>query len=137
MKILDEVHDYYTDEKNFTYVSDWWLYGKRDHWAGPEEFKKKKAGDCEEFSMAMREDLILRGISPERLKYLYCLCGKEYHLALGYYRSIEDDDPLVLDNKEKKIFPLSEREDLVLIHAFTSKTIRRVRQYREMIDRKV
>ena len=31
-------------------VSDEKLFGKRDYWQPPEEFEKRKAGDCEDFS---------------------------------------------------------------------------------------
>lgn len=32
-------------------VSDEELFGKRDYWQPPDEFEKRKAGDCEDFSL--------------------------------------------------------------------------------------
>ena len=33
------------------YVSDEELFGKRDYWQPPEEFEKRKMGDCEDFAL--------------------------------------------------------------------------------------
>jgi predicted transglutaminase-like cysteine proteinase len=33
------------------YVPDRELFGRQDYWQPPEEFEKRKAGDCEDFSL--------------------------------------------------------------------------------------
>jgi hypothetical protein len=43
------------DVRNFlvgcTYVSDTELFGKRDYWQPPEDFEKRRKGDCEDFAL--------------------------------------------------------------------------------------
>jgi len=42
-------------------VSDEELFGKRDYWQPPEEFGKRKAGDCEDFSLWTWRQLMAMG----------------------------------------------------------------------------
>lgn len=42
-------------------VSDEKLFGKRDYWQPPEEFEKRKAGDCEDFSFWTWRQLLVMG----------------------------------------------------------------------------
>ena len=42
-------------------VSDEELFGKRDYWQPPEEFEKRKAGDCEDFSLWTWRQLLTMG----------------------------------------------------------------------------
>jgi transglutaminase superfamily protein len=43
-------------------VSDEELFGKRDYWQPPEEFEKRKAGDCEDFSLWTWRQLLALGL---------------------------------------------------------------------------
>jgi Transglutaminase-like superfamily len=43
------------------YVSDEELFGKRDYWQPPEEFEKRKQGDCEDFALWTWRQLLLMG----------------------------------------------------------------------------
>jgi len=43
-------------------VSDKELFGKEDHWQPPEEFEKRKAGDCEDFSLWTWRQLLSMGL---------------------------------------------------------------------------
>jgi hypothetical protein len=43
------------------YVSDKELFGKRDYWQPPEEFEKRKKGDCEDFALWTWRQLLLMG----------------------------------------------------------------------------
>lgn len=42
-------------------VSDEELFGKLDYWQPPEEFEKRKAGDCEDFSLWTWRQLLMMG----------------------------------------------------------------------------
>jgi hypothetical protein len=42
-------------------VSDKELFGKEDYWQPPEEFEKRKAGDCEDFSLWTWRQLLAMG----------------------------------------------------------------------------
>ncbi len=43
-------------------VSDEELFGKEDYWQPPEEFEKRKAGDCEDFSLWTWRQLLAMGL---------------------------------------------------------------------------
>ena len=43
-------------------VSDKELFGKEDYWQPPEEFEKRKAGDCEDFSLWTWRQLLAMGL---------------------------------------------------------------------------
>lgn len=43
-------------------VSDKQLFGKDDYWQPPDEFEKRKAGDCEDFSLWTWRQLLAMGI---------------------------------------------------------------------------
>ena len=43
-------------------VSDKTLFGKEDYWQPPEEFEKRKAGDCEDFSLWTWRQLLAMGL---------------------------------------------------------------------------
>jgi hypothetical protein len=53
------------DVRNFLasckYVSDKELFGKRDYWQPPEEFEKRKKGDCEDFALWTWRQLLNMG----------------------------------------------------------------------------
>jgi Bacterial transglutaminase-like cysteine proteinase BTLCP len=44
-------------------VSDKELFGKEDYWQPPEEFEKRKAGDCEDFSLWTWRQLLSMGLA--------------------------------------------------------------------------
>ena len=46
---------------NCRYVSDQELFGKRDYWQPPEEFEKRRRGDCEDFALWTWRQLIGMG----------------------------------------------------------------------------
>jgi hypothetical protein len=53
------------DVRNFLvtckYVSDAELFGKRDYWQPPEDFEKRKKGDCEDFALWTWRQLLNMG----------------------------------------------------------------------------
>jgi len=44
------------------YVDDRELFGKEDYWQPPEEFEKRRAGDCEDFSLWTWRQLLAMGV---------------------------------------------------------------------------
>jgi hypothetical protein len=55
---MEEVRKFLTGCK---YVSDEELFGKRDYWQPPEEFEKRKKGDCEDFALWTWRQLLEMG----------------------------------------------------------------------------
>ena len=135
-EILEEVNNYFNS--NFIYVDDWTLYKEKDYWASPNEFKKRRAGDCEDFAIAKMAELESRGIPSKNLFLLYGrLWGKgEHHIALGYQKN-ENADFLVLDIPGvcEEIQPLTTRRNFSLIFPFPKEKCHQIRQYAEMEKR--
>jgi hypothetical protein len=56
------------DIRNFLlgckYVSDQELFDKRDYWQPPEDFEKRKKGDCEDFALWTWRQLLSLGYDP-------------------------------------------------------------------------
>lgn len=65
-------------------------------------------GDCEEFSLCYRHELVLLGVAPERIKIVYCVVnGHEAHAICVV------DDSIVIDcYLANSVRPLSRRPDL-------------------------
>ncbi|HEV2400078.1 MAG TPA: transglutaminase domain-containing protein [Candidatus Sulfotelmatobacter sp.] len=57
-KTMHEVRQFLATCK---YVSDKELFGKRDYWQPPEEFEKRKRGDCEDFAFWTWRQLLSMG----------------------------------------------------------------------------
>jgi hypothetical protein len=55
---MEDVRNFLTGCK---YVSDKELFGKRDYWQPPDEFEKRKAGDCEDFALWTWRQLLNMG----------------------------------------------------------------------------
>ncbi len=55
---MEDVRNFLTRCK---YVSDKELFGKRDYWQPPDEFEKRKAGDCEDFALWTWRQLLNMG----------------------------------------------------------------------------
>jgi len=57
----------------FTFKRDEELFGEADHWQSPEEFLKRKAGDCEDYALLAQALLRRNGIEA----YILSLFGQE------------------------------------------------------------
>lgn len=57
-KSLDELREFLATCR---YVSDKTLFGKEEYWQPPEEFERRKAGDCEDFSLWTWRQLVEMG----------------------------------------------------------------------------
>ena len=55
---IGEIHDFLSGCK---YVSDKELFGKDEYWQPPDEFEKRKAGDCEDFALWTWRQLLNMG----------------------------------------------------------------------------
>jgi hypothetical protein len=55
------------------YVSDQELFGKRDYWQPPEEFEKRKKGDCEDFALWTWRQLLIMGYDA---RFIGGSCGR-------------------------------------------------------------
>lgn len=119
MDKLRVVNDYFNREIRF--ISDLTHWGVEDYWATPYESLSRKAGDCEDFSLAKYFTLIKAGIDPEKLRITYVKAIKlrQAHMVLAYYKT-PSSEPLVLDNLIPKIKKASKRRDLVPVYSFNA-----------------
>lgn len=82
-------------------VEDKALYNVNEYWALPERGK----GDCEDYALQKKYELINAGISPDRLFISIVLDGKKAH-AILIFRGGDGD--YVLDNMTSRILPWNE-----------------------------
>jgi predicted transglutaminase-like cysteine proteinase len=116
MEKLRRVNDFFN---GLEFISDIEHWGKKDYWATPLETLVSNGGDCEDFSIAKYFTLQEMGVPAEkmRLTYVKALRLNQAHMVLTYFPS-PDEDPLVLDNLEKKIRPAALRDDLQPVYSF-------------------
>lgn len=106
-------------------VTDERLWGQRDYWATPVELLGRNGGDCEDFALAKYFTLRAAGVPDDRLRVTYVRAwlareGRvESHMVLAYY-PFPDADPLILDNLDREVRPVSERTDLTPTMSFNA-----------------
>ena len=78
---IREVREFLTGCK---YVSDKELFGKNDYWQPPEEFEKRKKGDCEDFALWTWRQLLNMGYDA---RFVGGSCGRfgEGHGWVEYF----------------------------------------------------
>ncbi|MFY0633091.1 MAG: transglutaminase-like cysteine peptidase [Vannielia sp.] len=74
-------------------VSDRSQYAREEHWALP----TKRGGDCEDFALVKKRELIRQGVAPARLLIATALDRQRRSHAVLIYRGAGGD--LVLDNQ--------------------------------------
>jgi predicted transglutaminase-like cysteine proteinase len=113
---LQRANDFFNE---LEFVNDIDHWGKKDYWATPLETLVSNGGDCEDFAIAKYFTLREMGIPDEkmRLAYVKALRLNQAHMVLTYLPS-PHEDPLVLDNLEKKISPAAARNDLLPVYSF-------------------
>ncbi len=89
-------------------VTDQRQYKTREMWALPTSL----GGDCEDFALLKKRDLINAGIDPRKLLIATVLDTRRNSHAVLVYRSSQGD--LVLDNLTNRIKPWSETRYLFL-----------------------
>jgi predicted transglutaminase-like cysteine proteinase len=119
---LEGVNNFFNDVR---YSSDIKTYGMKDYWATPWEFLGKDLGDCEDYVIAKYFALKNLGIAPEKLYFTYVKSRrfKQPHMVLTYFETPKSI-PLVLDNTNFKIFPASQRRDLIPIYNFNGDALK-------------
>ncbi len=100
---------------NFNFKSDKEVYNKADYWATRKEFIIKGSGDCEDFVIAKYFTLIELGIDESKLSLLHNIYKDEYHMVLAYQKD-KFSIPLLLDNINKNIMPLTQRNDILVLY---------------------
>lgn len=118
---LEAVNQYYNEVK---YASDARVYHKSDYWATPLEFLSKDEGDCEDYVISKYFALIYLGMESEKLFFTYAKSTKfkDAHMVLTYFETPRSE-PLILDNNNQKIFPASQRKDLIPIYNFNGESL--------------
>lgn len=106
------------------YVSDQQTWGQQEYWATPAETVKRGQGDCEDFAIAKYFSLIKMGIASSQLRLMHVkdLNSNSAHMVLAYYPSPQSQ-PLILDNLNGRVLPLSQRQDLLAIYSFNAQGI--------------
>ncbi|RPH16164.1 MAG: sulfate adenylyltransferase [Alteromonadaceae bacterium TMED7] len=103
---------------NYAVSDDLSLWAQEDHWATPQEFAAKGAGDCEDFAIAKYFELVAENVPKELLALSYVtLNGNQAHMVLLYHDQTEDTW-YVLDSYNPAVLPVSKRPDLDFIYSF-------------------
>ncbi len=115
---LNTVNRFFNDVR---YGMDIKVYKVSDYWATPFEFLSRDRGDCEDYVIAKYYALRYLGIPAEKMYFTYVKSTrfKAPHMVLTYFDSTSSE-PLVLDNTNFKIFPASQRPDLIPIYNFNA-----------------
>lgn len=118
---LNAVNDFFNGVK---YTSDQKVYGASDYWATPWEFLGKDMGDCEDYVISKYFALIYLGVDSKKLFFTYVKSTRfaAAHMVLTYFETPRSE-PLVLDNYNLKIFPASQRTDLIPIYNFNGESL--------------
>ena len=123
---LEKVNDFFNQTP---YASDKSIWGTSDYWATRLEFIGKDKGDCEDFVIAKFFTLKELGVPSSKLYMTYAksLRYNAAHLVLTYYETPKST-PLVLDNYNYKIFPATQRRDLIPIYSFRGDELLKAKQ---------
>ncbi|NOH79903.1 sulfate adenylyltransferase [Vibrio sp. RE86] len=118
---INLVNDFFNE---MTFIDDAKLWGKDDYWASLAEFIGAGGGDCEDFTLAKFYTLVFLGVDPNQLQmtYVNAIEYQEAHMVLTYQET-PNNEPLILDNIEKRVLPASQRTDLEPIYAFSVEEI--------------
>ena len=119
---LQQVNDFFN--RHITFSSDLVVWLKNDYWATPVELLAKRAGDCEDFSIAKYFTLIETGVDESKLRitYVKALQLNLPHMVLTYFESPQTV-PLVLDNLTPNISSATERSDLLPVYSFNGSSL--------------
>ena len=81
-------------KKNFTFTEDPDLFGQVDYWQSPEEFLKKRAGDCEDYALFSQHMLKQLGLESHVISF-YGKNGFAHTITVfkdkGVYNVINED----------------------------------------------
>lgn len=113
---LNNVNDFFNEVRFISDIDHW---GIKDYWATPVEFLATDAGDCEDYVIAKYFTLKALGVAESKLYLTYVKAVKlnQAHMVLTYFETPKSI-PLVLDNLNSKIFPATQRKDLLPVYSF-------------------
>lgn len=125
---LRQINDFFNQKISFVDDIDTWK--QTDYWATPLESLGRRAGDCEDFSIAKYMILQLVNVDNDKLRLTYVKANLSSdgqtsvraHMVVSYYPTIQAE-PLILDNLTPEILPASSRKDLYPIFSFNKKGI--------------
>lgn len=123
---LKKINDFFNHK--ITFGDDIDIWGKSDYWSTPLESIGRKAGDCEDFSIAKYMFLKAVGITNSKLRLTYVKAtlnnngqrSARAHMVVSYYATPQTE-PLILDSLVAEIYPASARKDLSPIFSFNDK----------------
>ncbi len=107
--------------QKITYKSDLEQFNVPDYWQSPAEIKNSLQGDCEDFAVIKYDLLMQRGINETQLDLAYGKLNGKAHLVTLY--TDNDGNSHVLDNVEKDIQLVEQREDLDILVRFKIKDV--------------
>ena len=81
------------------YVSDKELFGKDEYWQPPEEFEKRRAGDCEDFALWTWRQLLSMGYDA---RFIGGSCGR-YGTGHGWVEYFQDGKCFLVESLRAKI----------------------------------
>lgn len=113
--------------RHVRYTEDVVLWKKSDFWATPLDIMGRRAGDCEDYTIAKYLSLLQLGFSNQQLRLIYVKAQIggvqskifQAHMVLGYY-STPNATPLILDSLINTIEPANQRPDLRPVFSFNS-----------------
>ncbi|WP_442107879.1 transglutaminase-like cysteine peptidase [Pseudomonas sp. NUPR-001] len=119
---LQRVNDFFN--RTIRYGEDIDVWKQSDYWASPMQTVEKGMGDCEDFALAKFFTLQLLGIADSQLRMVYATqtATQQAHMVLGYWAN-EQAEPVLLDNLEKAMLPISQRNDLNVKFAFDERNL--------------
>jgi predicted transglutaminase-like cysteine proteinase len=90
-------------------AADWKVYGQKDYWALPLSRAGRRAGDCEDYVLEKRHQLLAAGFPMAQLSVALVRTRRgDTHAVL----LVETDQgPLVLDNRSDKVRPWARLKD--------------------------
>lgn len=118
---LEAVNQFFN---KLSFRSDEKMWKQSDYWATPVEFLGRGAGDCEDFSIAKYFTLRELNIPQKQLRLIYVKAKSinQAHMVVSYYPQ-PTEEPLILDNLNKKIKKANQRTDLVPVYSFNGDSL--------------
>lgn len=121
---MEKVEYVNTFFNRITYYRDIVHWKKEDYWATPFEKLATGGGDCEDYAIAKYFTLREIGVEDVKLRIMYvkAINWGEAHMVLTYFPE-PDAIPLVLDNINPEVLPVTKRKDLVPVFGFNAESL--------------
>lgn len=116
---LAQVNAFFND--NMAQAADQAQWNQQDYWMTPLQFVARGAGDSEDSAIAKFYTLLALDIPEEQLRIAYTratLNAETFAHMVLLYRPAPGQTPLVLDNIENPVRPLTERSELRVVYEF-------------------